>query len=180
MAEPVMLGKDNVELRKYVRLVLREGEGPYAGAKRLAAWLATSVPGKSFAYAPLREHADKKAEGPVVAVRAFVLEGPAVVGAADLVSVEPITLESGGAAVAVSLGPDGAKRFEDATAEWGYRRLAIVLDDQVTAAPTVVEPITGGKLQIAIGGAPDEQMKVAKKLASKIEAARGSTTTPAK
>lgn len=170
MSEPVLLGKDHIEVRRYVRLVCREGEAFHAAASRLAAWLAKAAPGRAFAVAPLHEHGDKEGSGDVVAVRSFTLAGEAVLTTSDLTSARSVDGPEGGAAVAIELAAEGAKRFEEATREWGYRRLAIVLDDKVTAVPTVVEPIVGGKLQLAIGGPPAEQRAHAEKLVAKLVA----------
>lgn len=170
MTEPVLLGKEHIELRRYVRLVCREGESFHRAAERLTAWLARSASGRAFAVAPLHEHGDKEGAGEAVAVRSFAVAPEPVLTTADLTLARAVEGPEGGAAVAIELSEAGAKRFEEATLDWGYRRIAIVLDDKVTAVPTVAEPIRGGKLQLAMGGAPAEQRAHADELVAKLTA----------
>ncbi len=47
----------------------------------------------------------------------------------------------------------GKERFAQVTTEHVGRRLAIVLEDEVTMAPVINEPITGGSAQITLGSA---------------------------
>jgi preprotein translocase subunit SecD len=51
--------------------------------------------------------------------------------------------------VAFRFGADGKKRFAEATANNVGRPFAIVLDNEVIAAPVIREPITGGSGQIS-------------------------------
>jgi len=74
--------------------------------------------------------------------------------------------------VSVRFTPAGAKRFEQLTRQMVGRRLAILLDNQVSAAPVVQAPIPGGEARISPGGFkdPTTQRLEAEELAASLEA----------
>ena len=56
--------------------------------------------------------------------------------------------------------------FEELTAAWTRRRLAIVLDGEIASAPLVLSAIGGGRISLSVGrGDPDLQAALAAKLA---------------
>lgn len=69
--------------------------------------------------------------------------------------------------VSITMTPEGAARFEALTAANVRRKLAIVLDGKVTAAPVIHERIPGGRAQITLGrtGAPEDLRRQADRLA---------------
>ncbi len=54
--------------------------------------------------------------------------------------------------VSMEFKPQGAKLFEDLTADNVGRQLAIVLDNNIYSAPTIQTRIGGGRAQITLGG----------------------------
>ncbi len=69
--------------------------------------------------------------------------------AASLLSRDDIRgAEADGAAVQVELTPAGATRFAEATKASVGRKMAIVVDGKIVAAPVVREAITGGRVMI--------------------------------
>lgn len=75
---------------------------------------------------------------------------------------------NGNPAVAIRLTPEGARTFAQITSANVGRRMAIVLDGRIISAPVILNPITGGSLQIT-GGFTRED---ARALARRIELAR--------
>jgi preprotein translocase subunit SecD len=53
--------------------------------------------------------------------------------------------------VALIFSPAGAALFEKTTTEHVRERLAIVIEDEVTSAPVIQAPITGGRARITLG-----------------------------
>ena len=68
--------------------------------------------------------------------------------------------------VNLTFDSEGTRLFGELTQENVNRRMAIVLDDRVTSAPTINEPILGGRCQITLGGGThNESMLEAQNLA---------------
>jgi preprotein translocase subunit SecD len=68
--------------------------------------------------------------------------------------------------VALALDDEGGKLFGELTAELAKQsppanQLAIVVDDRVVSAPTVMSAITGGEVEISSGFSRDEAEKLA-------------------
>jgi hypothetical protein len=76
------------------------------------------------------------------------------------------TLEHGPMVTITFDGPTATK-FSALTAATLKRRLFIVLDDVVTSAPVVMEPITGGRAMVTLGAGTDETK--ARQLAAALE-----------
>ncbi|MCC6522653.1 MAG: hypothetical protein IT373_08345 [Polyangiaceae bacterium] len=95
---------------------------------------------------------------PEVFVRSYLASGPAVVRAGDVVGAE-IREEDWGTSLQIELSPSAAERFREATAASLERRLAIVFDDRVMSAPVVKSEISGGKVQITMGGGPSDAQR---------------------
>lgn len=57
--------------------------------------------------------------------------------------------------VSLTFSAEGGQRLEALSRANVGRRLAIVLDGQVTSAPVITAPITGGKARISVGGFKD-------------------------
>jgi preprotein translocase subunit SecD len=80
---------------------------------------------------------------PIILKKQAVLTG-------DLLSEARVSLDSQFSTpyVSISFNAEGAKRFEQVTAEYEKKRLAIILDDTVYSAPVIQERISGGNAQI--------------------------------
>jgi preprotein translocase subunit SecD len=63
--------------------------------------------------------------------------------------------------VSIEFSPEGTKAFADLTAKNVGRRIAILLDKQVLTAPTVNEPIPGGKAVITGSQTVEEAQRLA-------------------
>ncbi len=77
-----------------------------------------------------------------------VIHLDAIIQGSDLSGAQQDFDETGGASIAFSLHPAGAKRFGDETRKNVGQRFAIVLDDRIVSAPTIISPITGGSGRI--------------------------------
>lgn len=55
--------------------------------------------------------------------------------------------------IRVRLLPEDSERFAALTAEHRGRRLAVIQDDEVLTAPTLLEPLTSGELEIPLAAA---------------------------
>ncbi len=80
--------------------------------------------------------------------------------------------------VSLSFDRNGARIFEEVTGKFTKRRLAIVLDDKVKSAPTIIQKIVGGNAMITLNSAKgfNELFKEAKDLALVLRA--GSLPAP--
>ncbi|MFN3197537.1 MAG: SecDF P1 head subdomain-containing protein [Bradymonadia bacterium] len=67
--------------------------------------------------------------------------------------------------VNLTLTPEGARTFEALTRAQVGKRVAIVIDGEVNSAPTVREPIPGGRLMITLGMAESDALRRRKALA---------------
>jgi len=95
-------------------------------------------------------------------------------------SVSPGTATEG-MAVEFVLDARGAKQFGQVTSANVSRRLAIILDGMVESAPTIREPITGGRGQITgrfQGGAGSRQRAAQRRPAGAVEAHGGAYRRP--
>jgi preprotein translocase subunit SecD len=71
---------------------------------------------------------------------------------------------TGGWLVDISLNTQDATRFTALTRKYQNHRLALVTGGKVVSAPTVREPIAGGRVQIAGNLTGDEAKKIARSL----------------
>lgn len=76
------------------------------------------------------------------------LLGKTYVGGEHLIKAETMFDQFGKAGVSLKFNAEGAKRFDEATANNIGKQLAIVLDDVVVSAPVVQQRISGGEAQI--------------------------------
>jgi len=85
-----------------------------------------------------------------IGVRSFLLVGESVVHANDIADAELMNVDGGvsDAYIAVTFTPDGAARMENGTDHWVKRRMSILLDGVVIAAPVVQARISSGRLII--------------------------------
>lgn len=79
----------------------------------------------------------------------YYLLGKVLVGGKHLVDAKTQYDNLGRAVVALSFSTEGARLFDQATAENVGKQIAIVLDGVVISAPVVQERITGGNAQIS-------------------------------
>ncbi|TZE83511.1 protein translocase subunit SecD [Calorimonas adulescens] len=92
-------------------------------------------------------------DGKIVLTGADVKDSRAVLGKDEMgVETPQVTL---------SLTPDGAKKFADATEKYLNQQISIVLDDKVISAPVVRSKITGGEAVITGLENFDEASKLA-------------------
>lgn len=148
---------DRVE-NTFAWTALRPGEAPEAALGRLrAAGLPALPDGARFVHGLTFVKEGDQAPAPSGA-RTYVVRGGPIVRASDVATA---TVEDwqDQAHVKVTLTPDAAARFGDATKSWLYRRLAIVAFDVVTADPVVLAPITGGTLGVPVRPGSKESMR---------------------
>jgi preprotein translocase subunit SecD len=67
---------------------------------------------------------------------------------ADIGGAEYLPNEGGGPAVGIVFTAEGAKKFADFTAAHVGGMAAILIDGRVTSAPTIRDPVTGGRATI--------------------------------
>jgi hypothetical protein len=169
--EDAPLGAGRSEPRVFARIVPFEGEALEAARARLLAWAATRpVPeGDRVAVGDVEEYDEEKERFAHVGFRTYLLTGPAVVTADDIVdaSARPASSPVEGATVFVQLGEAGSARFASYTGDHTRRRLAVVVDGSVMHAPVILGRIPGGRVTISMGaGDPDAQLAAAKRLAA--------------
>lgn len=96
-------------------------------------------------------------------LRTYVAEAPCLT---PRVLKAEATMERGPMVTVTFDGPT-ASRFSELTTATVTRRLFIVLDDVVTSAPVVLEPITGGRAMVTLGDGTDATR--ARQLAAALE-----------
>jgi preprotein translocase subunit SecD len=130
-------------------------------------------PGRHFAW-ELSEDVDPDTGiQSLTGVRSFVLVDEPFLDERHVAEAEPeVSTYDNQIYVMLTLTPEGASRFEEATGANVNRRIAIVLDGVINSAPVVLSKIGGGKASITMGaGAPDDQIARAKMLAAGLKAA---------
>lgn len=60
--------------------------------------------------------------------------------------------------IAIELDREGGRSFGELTARGVGKKLAIVVDDRVTSAPVIMEPIRGGRMTITVVGRHDRTL----------------------
>lgn len=90
---------------------------------------------------------------------------PAELTDADVEAAEVRYTEEHDPVVAIQLTADGAQRFGEMTERMVDERFAIVLDDEVLSAPSILEPIWGGRLQLMMGDRVGDAREEARNLA---------------
>ncbi len=78
----------------------------------------------------------------------YVLDSAAIVTGEQLVDAKPSFDQNGRPAVAFRFNPAGGRAFGQHTAENVGRQFAIILDNKVVSAPTIIQHIAGGAGQI--------------------------------
>jgi len=80
----------------------------------------------------------------------FVTETENILRIGEYVKNAKATNENGGQdLVTIQLTDEGARLFEDFTANHIGRRLAIVLNNKIYSVPIIKEKVSGGRIQIA-------------------------------
>jgi preprotein translocase subunit SecD len=97
--------------------------------------------------------------------RTYVLARGAIVGDTDITAarVLPKTEDSGSSSIEIQINADAKKRLAEHTTAHRGKPLAVVVDGNVMFATTIVEPITGGKMRVAVG-TYDEARRMAGRL----------------
>ena len=96
------------------------------------------------------------------------LDAETVLGLRHFASAQVMHLpETSTYSVTMMLTPEGRNRLKDATAEHVGRRLAIVIDNDVVALPTVMRPLDVAEMPLM----PIGDAQVAERLAGRINAA---------
>jgi preprotein translocase subunit SecY len=175
MVESIPAGSAHTAHPHYARITLREGESAEGATARLARWVSAQNllhDGERFAYQDIEDFDENTQRSRRIGVRTLVLVGEPILRTEDVidaVAVAPDNRHSFSleASVQVTLSPESALRFEDATRGWTNRRIAILLDDKVTSAPVVKSAIGGGHISINMGSAGDPAVHLveAKRLA---------------
>jgi preprotein translocase subunit SecD len=177
LRENIPAGRGITATPHFARIMLRDGESSESATARLARWVATldTLPshadGTRFAFQDVEDYDDATGRSQRVGVRTLVLVGAPILGTADVVDAVAVAPDgrsySPEATVQVTLSPEAATAFEDATRGWVNRRIAILVDDKVYSAPVVKSAIGGGHLSITMGssGDPAQHLAEARKLA---------------
>ncbi len=91
----------------------------------------------------------------------YYLLGPVLLSGKDLINAEVAPDSLGRMSVSLEFNSEGARLFENATAQLIGKRLAIVLDNVVISAPVVQDRIAGGRAQITGRFTADEAARLA-------------------
>lgn len=140
------------EIRSFLRIVAQDGETPEAAIERLRAYLAGFAPpdrGIEYAFGRLVEIDSETKKLHVVGARSYAVIGPSPVTEADITSVVA-KVEAGPASVEVQFTDDAAGRFATFTGDSVYRRIALIVDGNVVAAPLVSGAISGGSVSVVL------------------------------
>jgi preprotein translocase subunit SecD len=175
MVESIPAGRGHTARPHFARITLREGESTEGATARLARWVTSQNllhDGARFAYQDVEDLDEDTQRARRIGVRTLVLVGEPILRTEDVVDAVAVAPDSRHqfspeASVQVTLSPESALRFEDATRGWTDRRIAILLDDKVTSAPVVKSAIGGGHISITMGSAGDPALHLveAKRLA---------------
>ncbi len=96
-----------------------------------------------------------------VARRPYVLKTNQIVMGDRLTNAQVGIGEFGKPVVHFTFDAIGARQFGDLTTKHSREQMAIVLDKIVKSAPSINEPITGGRGQITLGGGRDHNQSLA-------------------
>jgi preprotein translocase subunit SecY len=171
--ESAPLGPGRTEPRYYARVVAGEGESLERAHDRFFAWCQKLAmpPGDRLATGAFEEYDETKERSVQVGWRTYLLTGPTVITAVDVVDAVPSASKSPSenASVLLQLSKDGGERFADFTGSHVRKRLAIVIDGRVVSAPVILQRIPGGRVTITMGtGDPDAMFVEAKELAARL------------
>ena len=154
--------------RHYARIVPRVGESKASASERLLTWLGR-VPlegGRRFA---LEEVVSPEPNGSAswIGMRSFVVAAPPILRNEDVADAERgVDPDDQRPSVTVVLVPQAADRFAAATESMIGKRLAILVDGEVTSAPVVRAKIADGRTSITLAGNPAAQRAQADRLAA--------------
>lgn len=142
--ESVPLGPDTWVHRRYA---VGGNEAPGGAGAALRALLgAVEVPaGTHLAVGALASGAAP------LGVRSYLLADEPLVGCERIADARRARSPDGRSVVTLTFDSEGARRFAEATAANVQRRLALVADGVVYAAPIVLTPIPGGSAQLFAG-----------------------------
>jgi preprotein translocase subunit SecY len=171
--ENAPIGPGRSAARHYARVYAADGESLEHAYDRFVAWAAklTLPEGDRLGIEAVSEYDEQKDRFAQVGWRTYLLTGPSVITAADVVDAAafPSTSPSESAHVSLQLSREGGKRFEDFTGGRVNQRLAILIDGRVVTAPVVLQRIPGGTVSITMGtGDRDEKFAAAKELAERL------------
>jgi hypothetical protein len=170
------LGQRKNGTQTFVRVVSAPGEKLEQTWARVLPWLEThALPlDDRWSWEPILEPDDEfdpTKPWHVVGLSSIVLTGDDIVTTADVedAAVGHSEASFGQYTVTVTLRPDAAMRFEQATREYVNRRIAILVDGHVDSAPVVKSAIGGGRFTITMGaGDPEKQLADASRLAASL------------
>ncbi|MDB4994721.1 MAG: Preprotein translocase secY subunit, partial [Myxococcaceae bacterium] len=175
LIESIPAGRGHTARPHYARIMLRDGESAGSATARLVRWVDAQnllTDGARFAYQDVEDFDEETQRSHQIGVRTIVLVGEPILRTADVVDAVAVAPDnrhaySLEASVQVTLSPESAARFEDATRGWVDRRIAILIDDKVNSAPVVKSAIGGGHISITMGSAGDPALHLveAKRLA---------------
>ncbi|MBX3234115.1 MAG: hypothetical protein KIT84_06350 [Labilithrix sp.] len=170
--ENAPVGPSRQERRTFAATKLRPGETPSTAIARMDSWLGRHpLPeGHRWGFELTEDYDPDTDRSTIDGVRTFVLrDGPPILTTDDITDAVASVDERSGVPeiyVAITLAPAGAERFAEATDAWRGRRLAIVLDGVINAAPIVRTRIDGGRLSVTMGaGDPEKRIAEARRLA---------------
>jgi hypothetical protein len=157
----------------FARIIREPTESLAATEARARRWLdGIALPkGARFGLEPVDDFDPDTKVSTLIGVRTFVLVGTPIIGTKDVIDASASQNSPGEptALVNLMLSPDATKRFEEATRAWVGRRIAVVLDDEISSAPILKTVIRGGRLSVTMGiGDPEKKLAEAKELAQKL------------
>jgi preprotein translocase subunit SecD len=165
------LGPGKTALRYYAFMPRGEGEAMKDTLRRLKSWTDTlRVPdGKRIAFEKVVRRDFETDTWEEEGWRTFLLDRAPLLTGRHLQDAQARPDQNdpgvGGWLVDMEFTDEGGRIFEDVTGRMIKRRFAIVVDGVVESAPVIQTRIGGGRGVITMGaGAPDEQLRNAKKL----------------
>jgi preprotein translocase subunit SecY len=173
--ESAPVGPGRTQRVYFAQTPMRAGERYEAAAARLREWCKTiALPeGRRIGLQAVEDYDPDSGKSTRTGVRTFVLTGPPVIRTDDVVEAAASVSDTSGMPepyVAITLSPEAGERFRVVTGESVQRRIAILVDGEISSAPVVRSEIGGGRLSITMGaGDRDRQLEQAKALANGLD-----------
>lgn len=139
-------------MRHFAIVTFRPNESTAAALARVQPWLnaVQLPPNRRLVWGDVFSETSAR-----VGLQSFLITGALIVTTGDVTDAAAvrITLADGTpeASVSLTLSPDGAERLRVATRDNVQRRIAIMLDGHVNAAPVVRAEISGGRATLSFG-----------------------------
>ncbi|MEZ4297054.1 MAG: hypothetical protein R3B70_18965 [Polyangiaceae bacterium] len=154
--ELIAFSPESIDTRTYVRLVVQPGETLAQARARAKPWFdAISLPaGDRFVFQQIKEENELTKKLEAVGVRTYIGTATVVLTRDDIadagVGAIPDRESKPHPAVMIELTDRARESFAKFTRENVFRRLAVMIDDDVVMAPGIQEEISGGKISITV------------------------------